>query len=57
MDFRSKGCRMSNSFVPLLFSDNTLDRLLQAADKSRPAESTDESLTLPSIRALAGGLK
>lgn len=50
MNFRSKGCNMSNSFVPLLFSDSTLDQLLQAADKSRPAEFAGEPLTLPSIR-------
>ena len=57
MTFRSKGCSLSNSIVPLLFPDATLDRLIQAAEKSLPVPVSGEPLTLQSLRAIAGELK
>jgi hypothetical protein len=57
MKFRSKGCNLSNSFVPLLLPDGTLDRLLQAAEKMQPAPASGEPLTLKLLRARAGELK
>ncbi len=57
MTFRGKGCNLTNSIVPLLFPDGTLDRLLQAADKSQPVPASSEPLTLKSLRALTTQLK
>ena len=57
MTFRSKGCNLSNSIVPLLFPDGTLDRLIQAADNSLPIPASGEPLTLKSLRAIASELK
>ncbi len=57
LTFHSEGCNLSNSIVPLLFPDGTLDRLIQAADKSLPVPASGEPLTLQSLRAVASELK
>lgn len=55
--YQSKDRMMNNFIEPLFFSDSTLDRLLQAADKLHPVPDNSQPLTLKLLREMVNELK